>query len=296
MKTKQFVFKGLAVIALSGLILVGCKKDKTINSPTETDNETSTSSDNALADATFDDVSNIADEAIETGSVSNYKMENGSGVLGCAKLKFDTLNRKDMKDTLTVIFGDSIGANCTCVDGRTRKGQIIITHDGRYRDSASTHTITFSNYYVNDNKVTGTKTVTNNGHNTADHLNWTVNIDGSIVLANGEGTIKWTSLRKRELLSGENSNGTINWKSAKWSITGTANGTGANGNTYSATIISPLIRDMSCGAPFKRHFTKGVLTLTPGAKPARTIDFGDGTCDDKATVKIKDNTYNFNLR
>lgn len=300
MKTKKIILISLFAIAISGLILVGCKKDEPVNTTTtETDNDTSTSSDNALAEGTFDDVSNIADEAGESGGLSNYKMENESGMLAnCVGLKFDTLYRKDMKDTITVTFGDSAGANCTCVDGRTRRGQIIITHDGtkRYRDSASTHSVTFNNYYVNDNKVTGTKTVINNGHNAEGKLNWTVDVDGAIVLANGKGTIKWTSNRKRVLLSGENSNGTIKWKSSKWSISGTANGTGANGNTYSATITTPLIRDMSCSVPFKRHFTQGILVLTPSAKPERTIDFGNGTCDDKATVKIKDKTYDITLR
>ena len=236
----------------------------------------------------------MADEANETGSLNNYKMENSSGLLRCAELKFDTLNRMD-KDTITLLFGDKAGN--ICADGRERKGKIIIMHERglrAYRDSSSTHSITFENYYVNDNKVNGTKTVTRM-RNATGHIIWKVEVNGSIVLANGGGTITWTSIRKRELLAGEQ-NGLINWNQAKWAVTGTAIGTTANGSTYSANIDSALIRDMSCPIGLKRHFTKGVLTFTPAGKLPRIINYGNGDCDDKATVTIKDKTYNITLR
>jgi hypothetical protein len=38
---------------------------------------------------------------------------------------------------------------------------------------------------------------------------------------------------------------------------------------------------MSC-----RWFDKGVLTLTRNNGSSRTVDFGDGTCDDQATITV----------
>jgi hypothetical protein len=45
----------------------------------------------------------------------------------------------------------------------------------------------------------------------------------------------------------------------------------------------------------RRHFTQGTLEHTPGGKATRYIDFGNGTCDDQATVTINGTTYTITL-
>ncbi|MBI2271600.1 MAG: hypothetical protein HYU69_14745 [Bacteroidetes bacterium] len=128
-------------------------------------------------------------------------------------------------------------------------------------------------------------------------MNWTISVNGTITLAAG-GSITWTSTRGRELLAGWNAaDSTISWATSKWSITGSANGTNSKGVTYTANIKSALIRDFTCPTLVgKRHFTQGVVDITPGGKPTRTIDFGNGTCDDQATVTINGKVYKVTLR
>jgi hypothetical protein len=45
----------------------------------------------------------------------------------------------------------------------------------------------------------------------------------------------------------------------------------------------------------RKHFTQGVLEHTPSGKAMRTIDYGNGACDDQATVTINGNTYTITL-
>lgn len=282
MKTKRFLTGSLTILVAGSLVFTGCRRD-------EEDTDTSAAADNAFAESTFNDVVNIADEAGRSGTLSNYRQgADNSGLLStCATITFDSLNGAD-QDTITVDFGS---VNCTCNDGRNRRGKILVYYTGQYRDSASTHTITFDNYYVNDNQVLGTKTVTNMGHNASGSLVYDINVNGTIHLANGAGTITWTSQRQREWTAGES---TAVWYDDMYSITGTASGVSAAGESFTMTITNPLIRNMALGC--RRHFTQGTVELTPGTRPMRTIDFGSGACDDIATVTINNQTYTIHLR
>jgi hypothetical protein len=281
MKTSRFIFSTLTVLSVSAVLFTGCRRD-------EEDTDTNAAADNAFAESCYSDVTNIADEAGRSGSLSNYRGGPTEGLLStCATLTFDTLNGAD-QDTITIDFGS---ANCTCNDGRSRRGKIMVYYTGQYRDSASTHTITFDNYFVNDNQVMGSKTVTNLGHNAAGHLVYDIDVNGTIILANNGGTITWVSQRQREWITGENS---MIWSDDMYSVTGTASGTSAAGENFTVNITSPLIRNMAIGC--RRHFVQGIVQITPGSRPMRTVDFGTGACDDIATVTIGNNTYTIHLR
>lgn len=275
------ISRTLPILALAAVLVTGCRRE-------EEDTDTNAASDNALAEATFSDVANITDEAGRTGDLTNYRVGDLEGTLSaCATITFDSLISTD-NDTLVIDFGTT---NCTGSDGRNRRGKVVVIYNGRFRDVGHTHTVTFDNYFVNDNQVLGTKTVTNLGPNAAGHTVYDIDVNGQIVLANGGGTITWTSQRQREWVAGEN---TAIWSDDLYSITGSASGTSASGNSYTMNITSPLIRNMALGC--RRHFTQGTFQLTPANRPMRTVDFGSGACDNVATVTINNNTYTIQLR
>ncbi len=279
MKTKHFS-KYLAFALVLGITFSSCRK----KNDEDTDKDTSSAADNALAEGTYTDVNSIADEA-STGSLTTYYTANASDsrsmLTTCATITNDTIA---VPHVLTIDFGT---VNCTCGDGRDRRGKIIVTYSGHYKDSASTHTITFNSYFVNDNQIMGTKTVTNNGHNSAGHLTWSVVVNGSIVKASGGGTISWNSNRTREMITGEL---TPTWYDDVYLITGGANGTSASGNTFTIVITSALRKEIGC-----RHIVSGSLTVTPSGKATRYVDFGTGGCDSDATVTINGHVYNIHL-
>ena len=285
MINKKNFLKHAFVLMLGTSILVSCKKDQL----SDEESELTTSEDHSFTESTFNDVGNIADEAASMGDLISYKTSSETdALLGlCVKVSRDTVSESPTK-ILTVDFGS---VNCVCKDGRSRRGKIIVKHTGQYLDSGATKIVTFDNYFVNDNQVTGTRTVINNGHNTSNNLNWTIIEQGSIVLVSGAGKISWDSYRNRELIAGES---TLELSDNEYSITGKASGVNAKNLAYTANITSPLIRKMTLGC--RKHFVKGTIVMTPSGKLARTIDFGNGECDNLATVSINGKSKQITLR
>ncbi len=283
MKTKQLTL-GLALVTIVGASFFSSCRKKEIE---EKDHDTMSAKDQSLASSTVNDMTNIADEAGKGNATttSSFKTAESNAILSaCSVITYDTLAAAK---TITVNFG---ATNCLCNDGRNRRGSIIINFTGRYRDSNTVITVTPQSYFVNDNQVTGSKTITNKGHNAANHLVYDINANITIIKASGAGTVTWQSTRQREWILGES---TPQWNDDIYSITGSANGTTSGGTSFTSVITSPLIRNMSFGC--RRHFTQGTLEHTPGGKATRYIDFGNGTCDDQATVTINGTTYTITL-
>lgn len=266
------------VLTMAVFTLAACKMKKDDNAPAE---DTGYATDHATLEKTFNDVQSIADEAGTSGSLSTFR--SGPATLGgpCATITNDTVS---VPHVMTVDFGST---NCLCQDGNYRRGQIIVTYNGHYRDSGYAHTISFNNYFVNDNQVTGTKTVTNAGHNSSGQPYYNVSVNGSVILANNNGTISWTSTRTRTWVAGYN---TTQWQDDVYNISGSANVTRANGNTFSLTITSPLVIALNC-----HWIEQGTVQITPQNGNVRTLDYGNGTCDALATFTVNSHTYNISL-
>jgi hypothetical protein len=281
MKTKQLTIVLTVVAIISASIFSSCRKKE----KEEIDNDTAGASDQSLASSSVNDLTSISDEAAKTYTISSFKTAETNAILSsCATITFDTLAAAK---TITVNFG---ATNCLGNYGRYRRGALKIAFTGKYRDSLTLITVTPQSYFVNDNQITGSKTIKNLGHNAANHLVYEINANISIIKASGGGTITWQSARQREWTAGES---TLTWSDDIYSITGSANGTTSNGNTFTSVITSPLIRNMSIGC--RRHFTQGLLQHTPGGKATRYIDFGNGACDSDATVTINGTNYNITL-
>jgi len=257
----------------------GCNKE---NNKTDLDEEITTVQDNATAEKTFSDVSGIADEAYN--SIITFKSGTGEGDLigNCATITFDTV---EFPKTITIDFGDT---NCLCPDGRYRRGIILISFTGPYREEGTVITHTFDDYFVNDNQVLGSKVVTNEGYNENDHLYFTIAVDGQIIKANGGGTITWISDRIREWIEGEE---TQNRFDDVYLITGDGSGKTASGHTFTEVITQALRRELSC-----KFFVIGTFEFTPENKPVRIFDFGDGECDNIATVTVNGKTHTIYLQ
>ncbi|MBK9283863.1 MAG: hypothetical protein IPM51_06025 [Sphingobacteriaceae bacterium] len=253
----------------------------------EADNELESSLDVFLASAISNDMVNIADEAARTFSIGSFKTNAQSGLLAnCATLTFDTLIASNV-DTITVDFGSS---NCMGNDGRNRRGKIQILFSGNYRDSLNKITVTPINYFVNDNGVSGVKTITNLGHNFTKHLIYEIKDNLTIVRADGKGNITHFAIRNREWYNGEN---TLTWDDDVYLISGNANGVSSTGREYRSNITKLLTRNMAPGC--RKYFTVGEIGLTPLGKATRTINFGNGLCDNVAIVSVNGKEYEITL-
>ncbi|HTL81332.1 MAG TPA: hypothetical protein VL651_06495, partial [Bacteroidia bacterium] len=175
-----------------------------------------------------------------------------------------------------------------------------------YRDPGFCASVTSNNYVVDGNAVNIiSKVITNTtavGFNplTTD-LTWHIVAHVAVTKSSG-GTIDWNCDRTKELLNTSDANvyhGTaqpISWNLARIGITGSANGTCADGEAFTGNVTSQLIRDFGgCNIGGKYPIIQGTIDFTKGTRPVRHIDFGNGACDDLATVTVNNHTRTFTM-
>ncbi len=271
----------LPLLAGMVFLLGSCSKNNTTP-----DNNFTAVQDDAYAESVFDNATNIADEAYALSSVNFKSSEATEGRVYLSKCATVTLDTSVYPRVLTIDFGDS---NCLCNDGRYRRGKIIVTFTGRYFMPGTIRTTTFENYYVDDNQVEGTKVVTNNGFNDSGNMNWTITVNAMITLANGEGTFSWKSQRNREWTEG------FSTRNDRWDnvfmISGKSEGQRASGLKWSRVITKPLEVKLAC-----RFIVSGTMEIKVEGKATRILDFGNGECDNLATVTVDGETRTIHLR
>ncbi|MFI5149775.1 MAG: hypothetical protein ACHQRM_08595 [Bacteroidia bacterium] len=305
--SKKWITGGFSALLALGLTMSSCKKSTPNNPASE---ETTTSSDNALAEHTVSDMTEMSAQASDGSSgLASYRVEPGYDpvlALGCATVAYNAAAKTD-----TITFNGSM-----CMDGKTRSGQLILNWSGstggavHYRDPGFSCSITSNNYVVNNYAVNiNNKTVTNttpSGFNPmTTNETWAINANISVTKPSGGGTFTWICSRVKTLLNTSDTSvfhgvgptsRAITWSKARIGVTGSANGTTATGLTYTATITNQLIRDFGgCNISGQHPFIKGTIQFTPSGHPTRTIDYGNGTCDLTYTVTVNGNTYTLTM-
>ncbi|NUM51211.1 MAG: hypothetical protein HUU48_08855 [Flavobacteriales bacterium] len=287
MKTKTLILSILFLVSLA-FVASSCKKRKL-------NRDTTSEQDDAMARSMFEDMhKTVDDEAGQQSKLKEGRMVEAFKMAGnCATVTLTPFDSITFPKTLTIDFGPT---NCKGNDNKERRGKIIVTITGKYRETGTVITIKPDNYYINDNKVEGTKVVTNNGRNNAGNLTYSIEVDGKITTPDNK-VIEWKSSRTREWIEGESTtfwtNGISGITDDAYLITGTGNGVNRDGRKFTVTITTPL-RVQFCG--YKIEITKGVLELQPEDLKKRVVDFGNGDCDNQATATIGKKTYTFNLK
>jgi len=273
----------LLFLCLIGLI-VSCKKDKD-----EYDNSSAPKS-NALIENAYDEMTNMTDQAVN-GYLVFYGLPQTTTVYGKETPMLDkvdcnvviTVDTVSSPKSVTIDWGST---NCTCGDGKTRRGKIVTTFTGKYRDVGTVITHTPIDYYVNDMKIEGTKTVTNMGNNSNGQPYFNITVNGTVTMTDGD-VFTYSSTRVRTWVAGSTT--LINWLDDEYDITGSAQASSTNGNGYTASIVTPLHIKVGCA-----YITSGTLEITPTNKPVRTINYGTGECDNTFTITVNGTTYTIN--
>ncbi|REK48617.1 MAG: hypothetical protein DWQ48_09720 [Bacteroidetes bacterium] len=254
-----------------------CKKE----SSDPADDFQTSSQEIGLMESMNTEVDNMVAQASQNGTI-NMRIsgnEDQYSMSSCAVITNDTVN-----GVLTIDFG----SGCTGRDGRVRSGKIIITHSGgRYFDPGSTRSVTFDKFFVDSTQIEGSRTVVNNGFNSSGNMNWTITATNMKITRPNGNWRSWNGQRTREMTAGY---GDSTWVNDVYLINGSGSGTDHHGNTFS-TVTSNLVRDNSC-----HWIISGTITFTPSNRPQRIIDFGNGSCDDLATVTSNGVTRTIHLR
>ena len=104
----------------------------------------------------------------------------------------------------------------------------------------------------------------------------------------------WIEGEETGFFTSNGSGGFLGWDGITddvYEITGSANDVIRSGNTFDIDITSALRVQLDC-----IWITEGVLSLKPEDYDARTLDYGDGTCDNKALLSTNRKDVEITLR
>jgi hypothetical protein len=295
MKQVSHLSKFAGLLFISGLIAFSsCKKDNSVTHAPDTATVAATmdaTQSNAIAEEQYDDVFNITmgvqasdvGEDIGIGAgvniiYTNTATSGGTSTPDSASLRCFTVTVSPHElhvfpKKVTVDFG----SGCLGRDGKLRSGKIVTIYTGPMFIRGSSATTTFVDFSVDSFKVEGTHSVENTG--SAGKIQWTVKVaDGKITNINTGNWKTWTSTRIYTLIEGSATS--TNPLNVVLQITGNASASNSNGNSWTSEIITPLIKKFTC--PWK---VKGTVNITRNSDEA-VLDYGDGSCDNKATITI----------
>ncbi len=270
MKTKKLVIAFAVTSFIIGF--ASCKKtDSIVINEIATTLELGTNQ--AVSDNLTEDVNEIFMEAVTENGLTGERPATpfeSMGILGCKSITITPL--KGFPKTIIINFG----TGCTSGNGIIRKGKINILLSDSLRKTGSTAIMTFDGYFVNGFKKEGTITWLNNS--TAAIKGWQRKVEnGKITTPVGRYWLH-SGIKNVVQIAGFDTPG--NLLDDVYSITGYNSVTNSGGVTRTSTILEALQKKTIC-----ENITKGSINLK-GSNHTAIIDFGNGDCDNIATITI----------
>lgn len=273
-RLKLFFALSLMFIAFNS-----CQKDEV----TPVFDEITLSQQETQAEEAIADIDIIVDEALDLnfGLLKSATIEGSSYLNDCPVI---TVNKTASPQVMTIDFGTS----CTGKDGKKRSGKIIIT-SASFTNFPSVRTKSFDNYFVDGKKIEGNivKTISKDQENNIRTAQLQENI--TINFPDDEGSAhrvaNLTRQYQRNTLANREDNQVVSW--------GTVEFTRVSGVKVTKTITAenPLVYKVTC-----HHIVSGMVSFTTSNNRNWTIDYGNGDCDNKATLTIGDKTKEIRIR
>jgi hypothetical protein len=273
MTTKPFL--KLLVVAAITFSLISCKKDR-VAAIDEIETTFEASENQAKSDNLSQDAGDVMEEAAARHGL--FGAANGCG-------NPNTMNWIGACATITVTgnfpaknIKIDFGVGCTSPNGVVRKGIMNIVLTDSVRTPGSKATITFDNFYVNGFRKEGTIVRTNttvSGSGTRSH-NRTVT-DGKITAPSGK---YWLHSCNIDITQTAGVFTPCDITDDVYALSGTRSTTNAEGKTRTGTTQTPLQKKVICS-----NIDQGILKIQ-GPNHFAIIDFGNGTCDNQATISV----------
>lgn len=181
-----------------------------------------------------------------------------------------TVSGEDYPKEIVITFDEE----CEDRHGKTKSGQIVINISDDMQNEGAEKTVEFVDFSVGDHQISGNKTVTNLGQN--QDGNWIIEMESSQTITFADGTqVSRSNTETHEWISGFD---TPEKEDDIFYKTGSGTMTKEDGTVCSRTILEPVLIDHSCRYPLS-----GVVEMNDG-DTVSVIDFGDGECDNLATI------------
>ena len=270
MKRQKLTF-GIIALALFGLVLTSCNESDTIQEELITEEiDLKAAETEAEIDKVSDESSAIIEEAYLMEEFPITKSNVTDRYLpDCVTITVVIV--QNMK-TVTLDFGEG----CELRNGNFVSGKIIMTYERDPEAASKMITYSFEDFYFNRKNVKGGGSILRERSNENGNPQSTKTFDVTVTWPDGLFASK-VGEKVREMIEGQ---GTPAWGDNVFLITGNWTFTRRNGIVLSAKIIKELRRELAC-----KFLVSGTIELSKNLDTA-ILDYGDGECDDLATVSI----------
>jgi aryl-phospho-beta-D-glucosidase BglC (GH1 family) len=257
MKKYALLFGTIVVFAFS------CSKDNEI-----TDNQALTQTE-LKAILETDDVARIADNVLA-------EIYNGNGQSAKSAKIADCYVAEYTETGFTATFN-----NCVLNGTENVNGTLDVVYSTGTGEAS--FTATFADFYVGNIKINGTRGYTIVSDNAQGSIILTV-VSNLVITMADESVITESGTKTFGIDFGDSLETTTYSIDGDWTVK-------LQGNTYMVTVGSILEGNLACG-----YLTNGIMTVDKNGLYV-TIDFGDGSCDDMATLRYpNDVTEEITLR
>ncbi|HEY2721273.1 MAG TPA: hypothetical protein VGI82_06095 [Chitinophagaceae bacterium] len=192
--------------------------------------------------------------------------------------------------TITLDFGGS----CSGADGHIRKGKIIINYADRLIHPNAQASLHFQDFSIDSLNIDNSTSfsITNTG--TQDKLQFTIDINAKLARLNGNYT-EWHSHKVITRTDGGTTNTPLD---DVMQIEGNASGKAQRNGVivaWTAEITDPFIKKFTCRWISQGIIKVGRANLSPSSRWMGVLDYGNGNCDNRATLDLNGTSYQITL-
>ncbi|WP_285654494.1 hypothetical protein [Allomuricauda sp. NBRC 101325] len=240
-----FAFMGLAILAFQS-----CSEDAMPNE------DEALSATDLEAIMSTDEIAGVADFAIA-------ELYNSNTAKSASAAKDDCYSATYSDNGFVATFN-----NCVLNGTENVNGTVTVTYVAGGENAS--FTATYTNFYVGTYKINGTRTYTIIGNSDASTISLSVVSDMSIEMEDGT-IISENGTKTLSITFGETLEDITITLGGTWTVE-------VDGDTYEVEILEDLQANASC-----EYATSGTMLVSKNGL-AVTVDFGNGECDNVATL------------
>ncbi len=210
--------------------------------------------------------------------------KSGNEGPNCRTITIEPEGKENWPKTMTIDYGEG----CEIKEGLVKRGKLIIEVSGPRGSEQLEKTVRFVRYAVNGKVFQGGKKLTFTQEGRRGHPTWTVNSRVKIHL-DRETTIERNSSKTRIMFSGYDTPKRL--MDDQFMMVGTTSGVNREGKSYKTEITEPLLNSRSCD-----WIRKGIISFSVLDESKLELNFGDGECDNLATVTKDGETREIKLK